>query len=238
MKRYPRELISKVQKLRSLGKTYGEIRAFISQAIPKSTLSGWCKDIKLPDDYLERISKLNTENLGKGRRIALEINKIKREEFFKNLEKINIPVAKRIADKDIAKIALAMLCLAEGTKYNPKRRPSFCLGNSDPRIIVIFLELLKHCFGFNLEKVRCTVQCRADQDIKLLENYWMKITGVPKRLFYKSRVDPRTVGKPTKKTDYKGVLRIDYFDYKVQHDLENLENLVYNFVARARSLKG
>ncbi len=63
-----------------------------------------------------------------------------------------------------------------------------------------------------------------------LEKYWMNVTKVPKRLFYKSRIDPRTIGKPTRKKEYKGVLKIDYFDSKVQHDLESLENLMYNFV--------
>ncbi len=56
----------------------------------------------------------------------------------------------------------------------------------------------------------------------------MKITGIPKRLFYKTRIDSRTVGKPTLKKDYKGVLRVDYFDTKVQLDLESLADLIYN----------
>jgi len=229
MRRYPKKIINKVRKLRILGKTYGEIRKEISLKIPKSTLSDLCRGVKLPKNYIERISKLNIENLGKGRRIALEINKIKREEFFKKLEELNIPIAERISDKDIAKIALAMLCLGEASKYS-KTGPSFCLGSSDYRIITLFLELLKECFDFNLEKVRCTVQCRADQNIDELEKYWMNVTKVPKRLFYKSRIDPRTIGKPTRKKEYKGVLKIDYFDSKVQHDLESLENLMYNFV--------
>ena len=132
-----------------------------------------------------------------------------------------------------------MLCLGEASKYNPKTRPAFTLGNSDARIITIFLELLKQCFRFDIEKIRCTVQCRADQDTKALETFWMDVTGIPKRLFYKPHIDPRTKGKPTKKPNYKGVLRIDYFDSKVQHDLESLANLIYNILAkRARSLNG
>lgn len=119
-----------------------------------------------------------------------------------------------------------MLCLGEASKY--KASKSFSLGNSDPRIIYIFLSLLKKCFDFNIEKVRCTVQCRADQNIKDLEQYWIKETGVPKRLFYKTRIDPRTIGKPTKKKDYKGVLRVNYIDTRVQLELESLANLIYN----------
>lgn len=237
MPRYPKEIIAEVRKLRSLGKTYGEIRRNVHLLIPKSTLSDWCKNVRLPKNYIKRLAHLNKKNLDKGRRIGLEISKIKREEFFENLIKKNKPIAKRIIDKEIAKIALAMLCLGEASKYKPGR--SFNLGSSDHRIITLFLELLKVCFDFNFEKVRCTVQCRADQDSKKLERYWVSITGIPKRLFYKSRIDPRTKGKPTKKKEYMGVLRVDYLDTAVQHDIECLGDMLYNLIfKRARSLPG
>ena len=82
-------------------------------------------------------------------------------------------------NREIAKIALAMLCLGEASKT----RGSFSLGSTDPRIITLFIELLKKCFTFDLEKIRCTVQCRADQNIELLETYWLNITKIPKKLF-------------------------------------------------------
>lgn len=102
-------------------------------------------------------------------------------------------------------------------------------------IIQLFLELLKSCFDFKLDKIRCTVQCRADQDILALEKFWMDITKIPKSLFYKARIDPRTIGKPTTNKEYRGVLRVDYFDTKVQLELESLSDLVYNHLAKAGS---
>ena len=235
---YPTSIIQKVLRLRNQGKTYGEIRFLLKRDIPKSTLSEWCKNAVLPKNYADRISALNVNNLNKARLIAHEINKIKREEFFKGLEKINIPVSEKMENPNIAKIALSMLCLGEARKYN-LGRGTFSLGSSDPRIIVIFLELLKKCFAFDLEKVRCTVQCRTDQNIKKLEDFWMGITHIPKRLFYEARIDPRTVGKPIRNKGYKGVLRVDYFNTKVQLELESLSQLIYNFlIKRARSLPG
>lgn len=70
--------------------------------------------------------------------------------------------------------------------------------------------------------------CRADQNIQDLESYWQVVTGIPREYFYKAQIDSRTIGKPTKKSGYKGVLRIDYFDTKMQLDLESLADLVYN----------
>lgn len=236
--RYPSEIIQKARNLRKLGKTYGEIRQRLKLLIPKSTLSEWCKNVNLPKNYSKRIADLNLNNLNKGRLIAQEINKIKREEFFREIEQKNLPISLVIKNPEAAKIALAMLCLGEARKYTPKGG-TFSLGSSDPRIITIFLELLKTCFNFNLEKVRCTVQCRADQNVEILEKFWISVTDIPKRLFYKARIDPRTIGKPTKKKDYKGVLRVDYFDTKVHLELESLAQLIYNFLDKVkRTRKG
>lgn len=196
-----------------------------------STSSDMCKKVKLPEEYEKRIAQLNLQNLSKAQQIARGMKKIKREEFFQKLEKLNTPIVRRILDKKVAKIALAMLCLGEASKYNPKGSRSFSLGNSDPRIIILFLKLLEYCFDdFDQKKIRCTVQCRADQNIKELEKYWMKVTKIPAGLFYKSRIDPRTIGKPTKKKGYKGVLKINYFNTKTQLDLEFLADLIYNCI--------
>lgn len=227
---YPFVLIRQIRQLRSHGKTYGEIQKAIGVAIPKSSLSYICDGVSLPKEYASRIKALNIQSLDKGRRIAVEVNKIRREHFFKTIAKRNVSIAKRVNNTSIGKIALAMLCLGEASKYRPGKTRSFSLGNSDIRITLLFLRLLRQCFPFDVEKVRATVQCRADQDVPMLEAYWQRETGIPKRLFYKALIDPRTKGKPTKKSSYKGVLRVDYFDTKVQLELECLADLIYNEV--------
>lgn len=160
--------------------------------------------------------------------IGAEMNKIKREQFDIHIAKINTSIAKTIHQDSISKIALAMLCLGEASKYNPKTRCAFSLGNSDPRIIIIFLQLLQKCFPFDINKLRATVQCRADQDPIALTQYWQEKTHIPSHLFYKPLIDPRTQGKPTKKAHYHGVLRIDYFSTPIQRELESLSDLIYN----------
>jgi hypothetical protein len=61
-----------------------------------------------------------------------------------------------------------------------------------------------------------------------LVKYWRQITKVPESLFCKSRIDPRTAGKPTKNKDYMGILVVDYYDRKIQLRLESLADMVYN----------
>ncbi len=226
MRRYPTELKKRIRQLRELGKTYNEIREIIRSPIPKSSLSDICRNVQLPHEYDEIIRNLNNKSLNKARSIAAASHILKRQRLLDNLREINLPIAGKIKDKKTAKIALAMLCLGEASKS--KSGASFYLGSSDSRIIVLFIRLLKYCYQFETGKVRCTVQCRADQNISVLEKHWQKITGIPKENFYKARVDPRSVGKPTCKTDYMGVLKMDYLDRKVQLDLESLADLVYN----------
>lgn len=230
MSRYSQAVIGKAIRLRSEGQTYGEIRDTLKLKIPKGTFHSWFKKVVLPKDYYIKVSRLNKENLNKARLIAIESNKIKRQEFLKGLDRINLSVASSIHNTKTAKIALAMLCLGEASKSTKKT--SFYFGNSDPKTILLFLELLKTSFDYKLDKIRCTVQCRADQNTEDLEKFWMQVTKIPKELFYKSRVDPRTIGKPTKNTNYRGVLRIDYFDSRVRLELESLANLVYNQLAK------
>ena len=81
------------------------------------------------------------------------------------------------------------------------------------------MNLLRHYYTIDESKFRCTLQCRADQNIQELENFWANITGISKNKFYKARIDPRTINKSSRKKDYKGVCRIDYFSAEVFIDL-------------------
>jgi hypothetical protein len=44
----------------------------------------------------------------------------------------------------------------------------------------------------------------------------------------KVQIDKKTSGKFTKNNNYKGVLRVDYFDRNIRYELESLVGLVYN----------
>jgi hypothetical protein len=55
-----------------------------------------------------------------------------------------------------------------------------------------------------------------------------RVVMVPFGQFYKTRIDARSIGKPTKKVGYKGVLKVDYMDTKVQLELESLASMIYN----------
>jgi len=218
------QLKQEVVKLRKVGRTYGEIQKILDKNIPKSTLSYWCKKVPLSKQYQKRIKGLISHNFQKGRAVALLVNQIKRKEHLELLAKRNIHLVTIIKNKDTAKIALAMLYLGEGSK-DPKRG-SMMFGNSDPVVVNLFLRLMRYCYDVDESKFRCTLQCRADQKIKTLEKFWSQVTKIPLPQFYKARIDPRTIDKPSKKLDYKGVCRIDYFSADLFWELKQIAEII------------
>jgi len=86
---------------------------------------------------------------------------------------------------------------------------------------------MRKCYTIDEKKFRCTVLCRADQDTKALEKFWLKITKIPSSQFYKTRMDPRTAGKPSRKLDYKGVCVIDYFSADIFLDLMQIPKTIH-----------
>ena len=193
-------------KLRKLGYTFSEINFKLSSKIPKGTLSYWLKDIRLPKSAIKILNDKKLINNKKARDCALKSKKIKRNNYLNSLNQEYLSTID-VSDINEKFIALAMLYLGEGSKTE---KGSLTFGNSNPDVISSFMYLLRKCFGIKEDKFRCIVQCRYDQDSHELEKFWSKLTKIPKKQFYKTRKDPRTIGKPSKKLDYKGVCRVEY----------------------------
>lgn len=223
MFRHSLELIQKVRSLRASGKLYPEIVDHLKINIPKSTLSYWCRGILLPEEAARRARRLQAAGLMNARKRASVVHKEKRKNYFALLSEKNKKLPKIIENGAVTKIALAMLFLGEGTKTN---RGSLTFGNSNPYIIALFLKLLRQVYKVNENKLHCTVQCRADQNTTELETFWSAVTKVPLKRFYKTRIDPRTIGKPSRKLDYKGVCRVDYFSADVYNELKVIIELI------------
>lgn len=224
-------LRNKSRKLRIKGKTYTEIQKALDTRISKSTLSYWCKDVRLPPFYKSKIKKLNESNLQKARISAIAVNKQKREKYLKKLLNKNLS-SLNLIDVRVQKMLLAILYLAEGAKHKSTRM--LLLGSSKPEIIKFYMALLKNCFSISDEKFRIRIQCRYDQNLKVLEKFWQKTTGVSRNQFYPTYKDKRTKGVTTRKKDYKGVCVVHYFDTEIQLELELLADAIMNKIIEGR----
>lgn len=139
-------------------------------------------------------------------------------------------------DPESGKMICGLLYLCEGAKYPSTRCLIF--GNSDPAIIRCFLNLLKASFDIKDDKLRCRVMYRWDQDINKLNKYWSTVTAIPLSQFFKSKPDKRTKGKPTLKTNYKGVCSIQYPSTSLQFQLQAIgEIIIKNGAEGDRTLK-
>ena len=220
----PQKTKEAVINLRKKGKTFSEIQDSLNIKIPKSTLSYWCKKVVLPYRYYDKIELINIKNREKGRQQAVISNKLKFQELVDTLYKSNSHLSKKTKDKDISKMLLAMLYLGEGTKW--KSHSGMILGNSSPDVINLYLHLLTQSYGIDTKKLKCRISFRADQNINALQEYWSKITSIPLKNFYKTKPDPRTVGKITKNADYKGVCVICGGSSKIQLELDAIAKLI------------
>jgi hypothetical protein len=74
--------------------------------------------------------------------------------------------------------------------------------------------------------LKCRISYRADQDLNELQKFWASITGINIDKFYKTKPDPRTVGKPTRKSDYKGVCAIYCAGSRIQLELQVIADII------------
>ena len=217
-------LKKKVQELRSQGKTYTEIMNQLKINLPKSTISSWCNGVKLPDWYEEKIEKLNAKSFSRAQKVSRIARQLKQEKLLRSLFDNNKNLVYKIKDIEIRKMLLAMLYLGEGSKWKSHR--GLMLGSSDPDIIKMYVRLLEQCYDIPPSKLCCRVSYRADQDLAQLQRYWAQVTSIPLNNFYKSIPDPRTIGKPTKRKDYKGVAVISCAGTHIQLELEMIPEIL------------
>lgn len=221
----------RIVELRSQGYTYTEISALLGQHIPKGTLSYICRGIILDERQRNRIILLRRELLVKAQQQAVIANKAIFDKKIIDYRTANQQINQYMQDRRAQLIALAMLYLGEGAKWNKHR--GLQLGSANAQILQLYMSLLQSCYGIALDKFKCRIQHRADQNPAELLNYWSKITGVKSENFYPPYMDKRTVGHISRKKDYKGVCVVSCAGTHIQLELEQIAGII--FEARGRS---
>jgi hypothetical protein len=114
-------------------------------------------------------------------------------------------------------LALSFLYLGEGFKA----RVGAGMGNSDCKILRFFVNILRSEFKVPVEKLKCELHLRADQDSEELKKYWSQSLSIPLANFTYIAKDKRTVGKPTY-SGYKGVCVVRCGNPHIQRYLVSL----------------
>lgn len=211
-------------QLRKSGKSYNEIASQLNLS-SKGTLSYWLHKIPLDKKALSKIKHKKEKSLNKARLAAQAKNKKLRKIFLENIKKNVYALKKNVGNnKDSMKLALAFLYLGEGSKWKSHR--GLQLGSSEPEIIALYLTLLERCYSIDRKLLHCYICYRADQNLNALKSFWSRKAHIPLKNFYSSSPDKRTVGKPTKNRNYKGVCVISGGDTKTQLELEMIPRII------------
>jgi len=199
----------KAIKLRLKGKSIRDIERILD--ISRSTLSGWLRNIKLSKTQKNHLYKKWLNALVRARLKAVKINRNRQINKLENIRRGAKRLLSNITiDKTMGEIIFATFYLAEGTK----KEGMFVIANSNPKILVAFLNLFRYLYSPIKSKFRCCLHLRNDQSEKKLKQYWSKILNISKSQFIKTQFDKRT-NNPTFK-NYRGVCVIFYYDSDLQ----------------------
>lgn len=199
--------------------------------IPRSTLSGWFKEVQLTRRQKDQLYQNWKSALVKARKRAIIWHNQQKErrllqaksEAERTLQKINV------RDKNILDLALAMLYLGEGFK----RTTETGMGNSDPFILKFFIYCLRKSHKVNESKIKCELHLRADQNPKKIKKFWSQQLEIPLANFTSTSIDKRTAGKPTY-PNYYGVCVIRCGNVAIQRKLSYISELYCDKVLKMK----
>lgn len=196
-------------RLRRRGRSIRDIENLLG--VPRSTLSGWLRDVKLSEKQKERLHKNWLNALVKARLKASKVHRDERLQRIKRIEKDARHFVSNITvNKTMGELIFAAFYLAEGSKS----KGAVEIANTNPDILVAFWRLFQYLYPVDKSKFRCYLHLRLDQSERQLKNYWSKVLGIPKSQFIKSQIDKRAI-RPTFK-GYKGVCTVYYCDVNLQ----------------------
>ncbi|MEK7460956.1 MAG: hypothetical protein AAB647_01935 [Patescibacteria group bacterium] len=146
------------------------------------------------------------------RRLPAESNKIR---FLSKPLSFSKKNYLRPMERDLM-IAGLMLYWAEGSKRNIN---TIDFANSDPKMVVIFLNLFRSIYQIQEDKLRVLLYCYANQSIPDLILFWKKLTKIPEKQFTKPYVRSDFQEDKVNRMRY-GMVHIRYNDQRLMTQLK------------------
>lgn len=211
---YSIEIRNQAVFLRKKGFSLKEISEKLG--IAKSTASYWLQNVNLNSKAQERLKSHQILGQYKSR----IIKKAQRENLIKEYQlKTYQEISKINFDKNLYKLLCSFLYWCEGAKLNSTHVRFI---NSDPKMIKIFLSLLRKSFEVEEKKFRALIHLHEYHNEEKQKRFWSKITKIPSQQFNKSYRKPNT--RKRIRNNYPGCLAIYYYDHKIAKELAALYN--------------
>ncbi len=199
--------------------------------IPRSTLSGWFKNVELTERQKQTLERHRQTSFIEARKKAVlwhNQGKAERLAIAKN-QADHVLSLLSVSNKESLELALAFLYLGEGGKGG-----GTSLASSNPEILVFFTNSLLQLYGVEPASLKYYLHLRADQDPIVMTKYWTKKLGVPASAFGKASIDQRTAGRKTY-DHYKGVCMVCCSRVEIQRRLMYIAN---GFIEAVSKTKG
>lgn len=198
----------KAIELRLKGKTFSEIQSAIP-GLPKSTLSGWLRNIKLTDKQKNRLEKNIKKKSYNARVKAAWTKKQQKNERVASL-RAEARQSYLLFSKNRLFIMGVVLYWAEGNR----KTETFQFSNSDPAAIKLILRWINKFCEIPQEKIKARLYIHGIYAHENCENFWSKVTNIPVNKFEKTVYKP-TAHKVKKNPKYKGCLQIRIYNVKL-----------------------
>ncbi len=202
----------KAEKLRAGGKSYREIKTLLG--VPKSTLSNWLSK-KYPfaftrEEQLKHLSKIRPLAIAqKKREQDILANKLSR--------KVTLEIKTYPLDNiGFYKTVLAALYWAEGAKHKGVSGLKFA--NTDPRLALFYISLLRKCYPTNPSKFRVRLHLHHYHKPKAAIKFWSELLTIPTAQFGKIYIKKRSKTKRFRK-NFNGICFIAYLDSNIRKEL-------------------
>lgn len=228
-------LKDKAIKLRLRGKSYTEITRLIG--VPKSTLSGWFKDLLLPSE----ISKIIEEQSKVARSASLikrnKLQTINAQERALKLRSANAKLIGSISARELLLIG-ASLYWGEGHKKLKQHagrqltahQVSFL--NADPLMIKIFIKFLKEILKISEKNIKLTIRLYPNIKETKAKSFWKEVTGLSSEHFHQTLylVSGASKGKRPRNTLPYGTLQVSVYStenfYQIMGFIEGIKKNV------------
>ncbi len=214
--------IARARKLRAQGLS---IREIVSKTkYPKSSISGWVREISLSEDQIARLKS----NQDRGRAKAANHPNSSRLRWA-GIRQRTIDSAKKeistTCSLEKLKLVGSALYWAEG--YTASRN-LFVFANCDPAMIKLMMLFLRDVCSIPSAKIRGRVNIHPHLNIKLASKYWSEISGISIKQFHSPLLAVSKASKQKRKTLPYGTFRIVISDVflcsKIKGWIEGLKN--------------
>lgn len=179
---------SRALRLRLLGKSYNEISRSLN--IPKSTLSGWLRNVVLNDRARKRLEDRERA----GGKVLIKRNKLQTKNAENRTKEIFLKGMKEVPNLKPTDLLVtgAVMYWAEGYKRKRKRQGREIVAhpisfvNSDPEMVRIFILFLFQILAVPKQKIVLTMRLYAHINESTAREYWKKVTDLQDSHFRKT----------------------------------------------------